>query len=275
MGWAPAFAGELGEAFVEKIQRRPAQRLSQSTERDRESDPRIESGASPRLRHMSAKITASRRRAFLEALAASGNQTLSAERAKVSRSWVCLHRANDPAFDVACREAIRQAHDRLRDGTLRDAAGAAPQDERVSNIPPTGWKYLDGAELVVRGSNGRRVQVGRARLKQWTARVEARFLAALAATCNVKAACAEVGMSVGSAYAHRRRWPGFAGRWDAAIAVGYVRLEAALIESSCAFLSGEPLPPEAPLRVTSVTEAIQALNLHKFAVKGLGRRPGR
>lgn len=36
---------------------------------------------------MSARTSAARRRAFFVALAATGNQTLAAERAKVSRSW--------------------------------------------------------------------------------------------------------------------------------------------------------------------------------------------
>ena len=44
-------------------------------------------------------------------------------------------------------------------------------------------------------ARGRRVQIARARVKQWTPRVEDRFLATLAATCNVKAACAEVRMT--------------------------------------------------------------------------------
>ena len=41
--------------------------------------------------------------------------------------------------------------------------------------------------------------------KQWTPRVEAHFLAALRETCNVKAACAEVGLTQQSGYGHRKR----------------------------------------------------------------------
>ena len=76
------------------------------------------------------------------------------------------------------------------------------------------------------------MQIARARLKQWTPRIEDRFLAVLAATCNVKAACAEVGMTAASAYAHRKRWPAFAGRWDEAVEEGYARLEFALVENA-------------------------------------------
>jgi hypothetical protein len=60
------------------------------------------------------------------------------------------------------------------------------------------------------------VQIARARLHQWDARVEDRFIETLAATCNVKAACAAVGMTQTSAYEHRKRWRAFAARWDEA-----------------------------------------------------------
>ena len=52
---------------------------------------------------------APRKRAVLAGLRHWGNVTLAAERAKVSRSWVERHRALDPAFDAACREAIASA----------------------------------------------------------------------------------------------------------------------------------------------------------------------
>ena len=42
-----------------------------------------------------------RRAAFLQALAETGNRTIAAARAKVSQSWVTLHRAEDPGFRAA------------------------------------------------------------------------------------------------------------------------------------------------------------------------------
>src|SRR5215207_7823437 len=207
---------------------------------------------------MSAKVHSARRRAFLRALAATGNQTLAAEHAKVSRSWVVLHRKEHPDFDAACLAAVAQA---------KAALALAPERR-----PPPGWGFLDGAELVVKGSGGsgggRRTQIARARPRQWTARAEARFLTALAASCNVKAACADVGLSVSSAYAHRRRWAPFARHWNAAIEVGYVRIEAALIDNACHYLApaDEP-PPEAPLRDMTVAHAI-----HIVGMRGRRRR---
>ena len=246
---------------------------------------------------MSAKFGARRIAAFLAALRETGNQTIAAERAKVSRSWVSLHRASDPEFRRAMDEAIAEAKRVLRDAssTTPDQVRGAPQDERDggsrgSNKPPSGWGFLDGAELVVRGTGGagggKRVQIARARLKQWSPRIEDRFLAALAATCNVKAACSEVGMTPASAYNHRNRWPAFARRWDAAVEEGYVRLEAGLIHAAGNFLSGEELPvpsedegPEALAdsgRLTGMTvdHAIHLLHMHKHQVHRIGGRPG-
>lgn len=127
---------------------------------------------------------------------------------------------------------------------------------------------------MVKGSNGRRTQIARARIGQWSARTEQRFLAALAATCNVKASCAEIGMSHGSAYAHRKRWAAFATRWDAAIETGYARIEMALVEHGCNLFSGIELPPEGPMGPMSVEQAIHLLHMHKHAARGIGKAPG-
>ena len=119
---------------------------------------------------MSAKFSASRKQAFLSALRATGNQTLAAERTKVSRSWVQLQRSEDASFRSAVEQAVAEARAMLRAEPLRGVPG--------------GPAYADGAELVVRGTGGsgggKRVQVARSRLRQWTPRVEERFLAALA-----------------------------------------------------------------------------------------------
>lgn len=137
--------------------------------------------------------------------------------------------------------------------------------------------YLDGAELVVRGSNRRFVQIARARLGQWTARTEQRFLAAAGATINVKAASAAVGKSFGSAYGHRRRWPGFARRWDDALDTGTDMLEEALtLRAENLFSEPEAPIPEAaqPLPRMTIAEAIHLVHLQKRRMLELGRAPG-
>jgi hypothetical protein len=210
---------------------------------------------------VTAKISESRKKAFLKALGETGNLTVSAERAKVSRGWALAQRKRDPEFNEACEKAKKQAADRLR------TSG--------SNKPRKGWGLLDGVELVVRGTNGRRVQIARARLHQWDARTEARFLTALAATCNVKAAYTEVGMSKASTYSHRKRWPGFARCWEEAVKAGYATLDGALMESGFnLFSTPEEVDFDAPIPPMTVAQAIQYLAMHQHAVKGTGKPPG-
>lgn len=214
---------------------------------------------------MTARTSPARRAAFMTALAATGNQTLAAERAKVSRAWVSLHRASDPAFRRAMAEAIAAARASF------DKPGTAGGGMK----PPRGWGGQAGEELLVRSSNGRLAQVARARIRQWTPRVEARFLAALASSCNVKLACAAAGLSVASAYNHRRRWNGFAERWDLALEIGYGQLEAALVASAGAMLGDPDFTPDPALPTMTVDEALQLLRLHGRRVHGVGRAPGR
>ncbi len=196
---------------------------------------------------ISTKITAARRAKFLHFLAASGNLIISAERAKVSRSWVCLHRSTDPVFDAACRSAIASARATLGH---RQARGA-----------DAGWGFADGAELVINASNGRRVQVRRAKYREWTPRIEQRFLGALVTTCNARAAATAAGMSMSSAYSHRRRWPRFAALWDEAVTIGSEGIEAALIAGACAYMEGERGEIDGAIRCNSIGEAIKVLKM--------------
>jgi hypothetical protein len=218
---------------------------------------------------MSKKISATRAAAFLKALGESGNQTLAAERAKVSRSWVLLHRRRDPGFDAAVQAACLDfaRHERAR----REENGEA------SNKPPAAWRYMDGHQLVVRGTGdgyggNRRVQVARARLKGWDPRTEDRFLEALAATCNVRAACAAVELSVASAYMHRYRWPAFARRWDDTVTIASERIEEGLLQAAANLYSSDEVPVDVP--ITDMT-AEHALGLLRHFVGTRTPRPGR
>lgn len=221
---------------------------------------------------MSRKFTEERKQAFLTAVRETGNQTIAAERAKVSRAWVQLHRSTDPGFKAAVAAAVAEAR-----ASLSQRSETSP--ERSGQEPPPGWGFLDGVELVVRGTGGsgggKRVQIARARLRQWTPRVECRFLATLGATCNVKAACAEVGMSTTSAYDHRERWPAFARRWGQAIEEGELQLEFALAAFGLNPFSPLQPPAPAPVPPMRADEALRALHRHKGRLHGIGKRPGR
>lgn len=73
---------------------------------------------------MSRKFSEARLAAFLKAVEETGNQTIAAERAKVSRSWVTMTHRADPEFDAAVREAL----DRFRTGCVRRRSGSRRGD---------------------------------------------------------------------------------------------------------------------------------------------------
>jgi hypothetical protein len=76
-----------------------------------------------------------------------------------------------------------------------------------------------------------RLRVGNGRSKgAWTQGIRARFFAELANSCNVKAACRAVGMSVSGAYMLRDRDPSFRLGWRRGIAQGYAKLELQMLE---------------------------------------------
>ena len=220
---------------------------------------------------MSRKTSPARIAAFLRALAETGNQTLACEAAKISRAWLQLHRSTDPAFDAAVRAAVAAA---------RAALSAAPDRARSSKAPPR-WGQRHGEELVVRGTNGRRVQVARARLRQWTPRVEARFLGLLAQSCNARLALRAVGLSAASLYAHRRRWPDFDARCAAAIGAGYRFLDGALTASVLRLLdpaiaadTGVPPPEPAAIAPIAFADAIRLVRLREKQAREAARRRG-
>ena len=151
---------------------------------------------------MPAKIPFSRELLYLRALADTGNATLAAARARVSRDWAYKRRFGDPRFDAWCQAMIEQ----FRAGPPhRPAADAAPPHPTLS---------LQGRGL-------RRVQVRRDRVGGWSAAKEAQFIERLLETCSVWLASAEVGLSTVSAYRRRQVRPAFAAAWDEAERLGW------------------------------------------------------
>lgn len=202
---------------------------------------------------------AGRKRAILQALEQTGNLTLAAERARVHREWLRRNRKLDPQFGADCLRAIETAKARL----------AAVE----GTAPPGGLRTLDGAELVVRGAPGRRMQIRRARADGWSPAVEKRFLQALATTCNVKAACAEIRMTIASAYYHRKLWPAFARAWDEAVETGYRHLESELVLAGRNLFSDEAQAAPSPITEMTAAQALHLLNMHKHHVHGAGKGP--
>jgi len=126
------------------------------------------------------------------------------------------------------------------------------------------------AGRVVRPAKNGKTMVIRTDGKRWSEKTEKAFLEMLAATCNVRLSAAEVGFSTTALYARRVRWPAFRDAWDAAIAHGYARIEAMLVERATDSLvrielDGDWEPAGPPL---SNAEMMNLLKLHRAAVHG-------
>lgn len=123
-----------------------------------------------------------------------------------------------------------------------------------------------GTQVRALGKDGPQcIDIGGAR---WSETAEAVFLDTLATTCNITAAAAAAGFTPGTVYYRRRRDPGFADRWRAALDQGYVRIEALLLESATRSLSGWAPPPDCAIPPMTVKEAMGMLALHRAMVKG-------
>lgn len=140
-------------------------------------------------------------KAFLAELRRTGNAREAARRLGAHRAKFTRRRAKHPAFAAEWDAALAFA------------------DAQVGKAAPH----------LVRRANGR-LQLRAAPAGGLDPAARTRFLAALAASANVRLAAKAAGFSHAAFYHHKRRDPDFAREWRAALATGYGRLEAALLE---------------------------------------------
>ncbi len=214
---------------------------------------------------------------FLRALARTGNARLAAGELGVHRATYTKRRAASPRFAALWDAALAVAHAALNSPSTpswRGQGGGTPQP----NAPRT----RAGDPVLVRLSNGR-IQLRRAPKGRMTKAAEQAFLAALAATCNVRLSAAAAGFTHSAFYQRRKKDPGFRREWRLARAEGHERLELALLEGfqpesheDDAWRHNDPLPipPMTPHM------AIQLLAMHRKRVDHgdlpdpMRRRPG-
>lgn len=108
--------------------------------------------------------------------------------------------------------------------------------------------------------------------KRWSQNAQATFLETLAASANVTRSADAAGFSPTAIYGRRRKYPAFAAQWEEALAVGYMRLEALLIENATDTLGGAELKADRPVPPMTVSEAMHLLALHRKSVKTGARR---
>jgi len=121
----------------------------------------------------------------------------------------------------------------------------------------------------VAGGRGGRPQMRTVRKGGWTEAKKTAFFVELAATCNVSAALAKVGMGAPQVYNLRQSDAAFRARWNAALSEGYARLELMLLER--AMIGTVRTVRKADGRTETMTEypnaiALQLLRMHRDTV---------
>ena len=192
---------------------------------------------------MPSRISFAQEIAYLRTLGDTGNASLAAAQAGVSRDWAYKRRLADARFDALCREMVA----------------------RFTDLPPALKPPRPSLSPPGRGDKRKRTQVRRDRAGGWTAAKEARFIERLRETCSVPLAAAAAGLSMVSAYRRRQVRPPFAEAWDEALRVGWPPADLPWIEAAECFFEGREPPPGNPVRFASVSEVIEAMNGNRFA----------
>jgi hypothetical protein len=121
-------------------------------------------------------------------------------------------------------------------------------------------------DTVIAPGNGRALQVRAARFTSEARRV---FLDTLAATCNVSAAQRACGMGITACYRLRARDPEFAAAWQQALAIGYDRLEQALLHYSLERVEAAEIDPDAADRAAVEGSVVRALETRTASAEEL------
>lgn len=221
-------------------------------------------------------------RAFLAALARTGNARLAARQLGVHRATFTKRRAKDPAFAAEWDAALAFAHAALNDPPPFTGEGDRPQGG--GGGPPYARRRRPSPDpalepRVVRLANGR-LQLrapprGAPRIGQAARQA---FLAALSATANVRLSARAAGFAHSSFYRLRDHDPAFAREMRMALETGYDRIEMALLESfdpesfrDDAWRRNDP--PAVPQMTAQ--QAIHLLYLHHKEARLWAERPDR
>lgn len=103
----------------------------------------------------------------------------------------------------------------------------------------------------------------------WTKAARSVFLAELAETANVAASARKAGMPVSSVYALRIKSPEFRLDWSEALAEGYARLEASLLEAALGKGPSTADPDAMKREAARHRLGLSLLAQHRPAVKGM------
>lgn len=124
------------------------------------------------------------------------------------------------------------------------------------------------AGTIIRESGADGPKLVHTRGLRWSDAAEARFLDALAASCNVRHAAREAGFGEYTVYRRRRIDPAFAERWRAALVRGFERLEELLLQRATEMLEGHQPDPDTPMPPVNFRDAMTLLAQHRATVTG-------
>lgn len=131
-----------------------------------------------------------------------------------------------------------------------------------------GDRPLGPAGTTVRASGPDGPKLVATRGLRWSDAAEARFLDALAASCNVRHAAREAGFGQYTVYRRRRTDPAFAARWRVALVQGFHRLEELLLQRATEMLEGVAPDPDTPMPPVNFRDAMTLLAQHRATVAG-------
>jgi hypothetical protein len=192
-----------------------------------------------------------------------------------------------PEFARRVRAAAAEA-----DGRLRGAGNAFPFPFGIKGKLPTDAEALGGylrpgrkprgeAEPVLRRNSKGRMQVTLTREGHWTSRIEADFLARLAATGNFEACAVAVGFQGASVHERVRKWPAFARDCERALEEADVALTYRQVAYAHALMrrpgEAEALgieEEEVPFDPAMAMKILAAIDARKYGRSGKGRRKG-
>ena len=109
---------------------------------------------------------------------------------------------------------------------------------------------------------------------RWTQRMKADFLDHLAATCNVKASAAAIGVDPVSVYNLRRHDLEFHEQWEQALSCGYQLLETQLVGHALAGDGARDIANGDPAHPVTVELALKLLAARRTAWAGRASRGG-
>lgn len=207
--------------------------------------------------------------AFLRALERTGAVEAAARDAGIDKSTAYARRKAHGDFAeaweaaLARREGVVVAEVKERTGFWeRVKKGLLPAPSPGSAAAESSREGRGAAKEELLATSALGGKVVRAGPGRWNQAAEKLFFDELAASANVRRACAAAGVSTNAVYARRMKRPDFRAKWDAVLETGRAAIEMHLVESARQSFDPDDLDLEGARPKVLVAEAIRIIKLH-------------